>query len=111
MLLSEQEIRKILDKDPKKLKNKANGEIINEYTYELHEQLSLIQTYIKEKKRVDIGTINPPKGEVCMSFMQMALGKGIHPMVAMNKSSDIEAANFAFDRAMFYYRNKFKKNE
>lgn len=110
-MLSEQEIKNILSKEPKKLRNSITNEIINSYNYTLQEQLGLIRRYIFDKKGVDVGDIIPPSGELCPSFVNLAVSKGINPMVVMSKPTDIDAANFAFDVALRYYYLKYFHND
>lgn len=109
-MLNKEEILKIINKDPKKLKNKFTGEIVNEYHYILLEQLGLIRAFIYDKTGKDIGEISPPKGEICPSFIQKAIERGIHPMEAMHNGSDLTAANFAMDMALKHFKNKYNEN-
>lgn len=51
MILTEQQIKDVLNKTPKLMKSKFGGSTINQFEYNQKEQLDLIQTYIKEKKR------------------------------------------------------------
>jgi hypothetical protein len=111
MILNELEIKNIINKEPKKLKNSLSGDIVNSYEYTLEEQLNLIQTYIKERKGVDTGNISPPRGEMCVTFMQLAINHGIHPMSAMEKSSDLHAASFLMDCALRFYNNKYAEKK
>jgi len=106
MILSEEKIKEILNRSPVVLKNNATGQQINQYIYTGEEQLSLIQTFIKDKKGIDIGEIQTPRGELCPSFMHLAIRRGIDPMIAMQKASDIDAMQCAFNVAFNYYWNK-----
>lgn len=110
MILKEQEIKDIINKQPKKLKNSLTNQIINSYEYSLEEQLGLIQTYIYTVKGVDIGSINPPQGNICPSFLDLAISKGIHPMQAMQKVSDMHAAEFAMNIALKFFKDKYNEN-
>lgn len=105
MLLNKQQILDIINKEPRKLRDRLNGQVINEYSYTLDEQLNLIQTYIYSVKGVDVGNIKPSKGELCPSFVHLAVINGINPVFAMNKGSDLEAANFAMNVALKYFKN------
>lgn len=106
MLLSETQIKEILNRSPVVLKNNATGQQINQYIYTGEEQLSLIQTFIKEKTNRDPGEIQVPRGELCPSFIDLAIKKGINPMIAMQKASDIDGMQCAFNVAFNYYWNK-----
>ena len=110
-MLNKEEILKIINKEPKKLKSKLTGQIINEYHYELHEQLSLIRAFIYDKTGRDVGEIKPPKGEMCPSFVQKAIEHGVNPMLAMSNGSDLIAASFAMDMALKHFICKFKHHE
>lgn len=44
---------------------------------------------------------------MCPTFIQLAIERGIHPMQAMSRGSDLEAANFAMDIALKYFKNKY----
>lgn len=107
MLLNEIQIKEILNRSPVVLKNNATGQQINQYIYTGEEQLSLIQTFIKDKKGIDIGEIQTPRGELCPSFIELAIKRGIDPMIAMQKASDIDGFNFCFNCAFNYYYYKF----
>lgn len=111
MLLSKEEIVKIINKEPKKFKNKLTNQIINEYLYDNWEMLAMVQTMIKDIKGIDVGEIQSPRGEMCPSFIQLAISKGVHPMNVMQKASDFHALEFAFEQSMKYFRNKFNNNE
>lgn len=106
MLLNETQIKEILNRSPVVLKNNTTGQRINQYIYTGEEQLSLIQTFIKEKTNRDSGEIQVPRGELCPSFIDLAIKKGINPMIAMQKASDIDAMQCAFNVAFNYYWNK-----
>lgn len=110
MILNKEQILAILNRQPKKLKNKFNGKIINEYSYTLEEQLNLIQTYIYFVKGIDVGDIKPPSGNMCASFINLAVSKGIHPINAMEKGNDLEAANFAMEISLKYFKNKYDES-
>ena len=85
MLLNETQIKEILNRNPVVLKNNATGQQINQYIYTEEEQLSLIQTFIKEKTNRDPGEIQVPRGELCPSFINLAISKGINPINVMSK--------------------------
>ena len=106
MILSEEKIKEILNRSPVVLKNNATGQQINQYIYTGEEQLSLIQTFIKDKKGIDIGEIQTLRGELCPSFIDLAIRRGIDPMIAMQKASDIDGVQCAFNVAFNYYWNK-----
>ena len=106
MLLNETQIKEILNRSPVVLENKFTKQRINQYTYTEEEQLSLIQIFIKEKTNRDPGEIQVPGGELCPSFMHLAIRRGIDPMIAMQKASDIDGVQCAFNVAFNYYWNK-----
>ena len=106
MILSEEKIKEILNRSPVVLKNNATGQRINQYIYTGEEMLSLIQTFIKDKKGVDVGEIQTQRGEPCPSFIHLAIRRGIDPMIAMQKASDIDGVQCAFNVAFNYYWNK-----
>jgi len=110
MILSEEQIKNILAKQPKKLRNKLTGEEINEYFYTDIEMLNVIQTFIYDKKGVDIGTIDRPRGMLCPSFVDLCIKRGVNPILAMSKSSDIDAMDFAFNQAFLHFKNKYDEN-
>lgn len=109
MILTEKVIKDIINKEPRKLRNKATGEEINEYTYSDIEMLELIQTFIYGKKGKDVGNIDKPKGLLCPSFANLCISKGINPMLVMSRSHDYEAMQVAFDVAFVYYKNKYNE--
>jgi hypothetical protein len=110
MILKEQEIKDIINKQPKKLRNSLTNQVINSYEYSLEEQLNLIQTYIYTVKGVDIGDIKPPQGNICPSFLDLAISKGIHPMQAFKKADDLHAAEFAMNIALKFFKDKYNEN-
>ena len=109
MILSEEKIKEILNRSPVVLENKFTKQRINQYTYTGEEMLSLIQTFIKEKTNRDPGEIQVPRGELCPSFIDLAIKKGINPMIAMQKASDIYAMQCAFNVAFSYYWNQISQ--
>ena len=111
MLLNNDQIKKIIYKTPKKLKNKHTNQEINEYNFEQWEMLSLIQTYIKEIKGIDVRAIQAPKGEYCPSFIQFIVSKSNNPMLGMNKGNDFTCMDYCFYISFNYFINKFKENE
>lgn len=108
-MLNKEEISKIINKEPKKLKNKFTGDVINEYHYTLQEQLGLIRAFIYDKTGRDVREIKPPKGEMCPSFIQQAIEHGVNPMLAMSNGSDLVAANFCMDVALQHFKNKYNE--
>lgn len=107
MILQEQEIKAILNKSPKVMKSNL-GVIINQYEYNQKELLDLIQTYIKEKKGVDVKEIKLMQG-MCPSFVNLMTSRGVHPLEAMQKSDAFNAFDYASWVAMNYYFNKYKE--
>lgn len=110
MILDTQQIKEIIFKSPRKLRNKLNGEEINEYSYSYKEQLNLVQTFIKQVKGVDVGEISPPKGTINGAFVDMCVRRGINPMLAVQRGSDLDSLEFAFNVCLNYYINKYKEN-
>ncbi len=105
-MLNDTELYKIVNKEPRKLQNKLTGELINEYTYSTAEQLEVVRKYIYDVKKVDVGEIQQPNGQICNSFVMTAIQSGQHPMTAMQRGSDIECLQFCFEQALKYYKNK-----
>lgn len=110
MLLDEEKIKKIIFKTPKKVRHKQNNQEINEYIYEQWEMLSLIQTYIKEIKRIDVEAIQAPKALHCPSFIQFIMSKSNNIMLAMNRGTDFECMNYCFYISFNYFYNKYNEN-
>lgn len=111
MILTEKDIKSILDKKPRPLKNKLTNEIVNEYSYTEKENLDLIQTYIYSLKGVDVGQIESPKGELCPSFIKIMAQNGISGISAMQNASDFNAMSLAFDISLSYFNKKFKNEK
>lgn len=111
MILTEEEILKIINKEPKKLKNKFTGKIIYEYHYELHEQLELIRAFIHDKTGKDVGEILPPKGEYCGSFVNLCIRYGVNPIQAMQNGNDIMGIDFAMNVALRHFKNKYNESD
>ena len=110
MILTKQEIKAILGKSPKLMKSKFGDSTINQFEYNQKELLDLIQTYIKERKNIDVGEIKLQQG-MCPSFVNLMIQKGINPLEAMQKGDELNAFDYASWCAMSYYINKFRKNE
>lgn len=110
MILTEQQIKDVLNKTPKLMKSKFGGSIINQFEYNQKEQLDLIQTYIKEKKGIDVGEINLTQG-TCHSFINFMVSNKLDIMTAMQRSDSLNALDYAFWYVTKYYVNKFRENE
>lgn len=108
MILTEQEIKNLLNKTPKLMKSKLWGFTINQFEYNQKELLDLIQTYIKDRKNIDIGEIKL-QGGICPSFINLLIEKGINPLEAMGKGDELHAFDYASWCAMNYYIDKFKE--
>ena len=108
MILTEQEIKNILNKTPKLMKSKLGNFTINQFEYDQKELLDLIQTYIKEKKSIDVGEIKVT-GHTCASFIQFLIVNGLDMFKATTMASDLEAMNYASYICIKYYNNKFKE--
>mgnify|MGYP000084150145 CR=1 FL=1 len=108
MILTEQEIKAILEKSPKLMKSKFGDSTINQFEYNQKELLDLIQTYIKERKNIDVGEIKLQQG-MCPSFVNLMIQKGVNPLEAMQKADIFNAFDYASWVAMNYYFNKFKE--
>jgi len=107
MILTEQEIKKILSRIPTVMKSRVLDYTINQYEYTLKELLDLVQTYIYEKKGIDIGTIQEPEGDICPSFLKIVLSKT--GVMNMDKGSDFNALNIASDIALNYFYTKYRE--
>lgn len=110
MILQEQDIKNILNKIPKVMKSNLGNFTINQYEYTQKEQLDLIQTYIKEKKGIDVGEINLTQG-TCHSFINFMVSNKLDIMTAMQRSDSLNALDYAFWYVTKYYVNKFRENE
>lgn len=105
MILKEEDIKNILNKKSTVVGNRSLGIKLNQYEYTAKELLDLVQTYIYEKKGIDVGNIQEPRGELCHSFFEICLKR----TVSMNigKCSDFNALNVASDVALNYFYNKY----
>jgi len=110
MILTEQQIKDVLNKTPKLIKSKFGGSTINQFEYNQKELLDLIQTYIKERKNVDVGDLKLGQG-MCPSFISLIIQKTGDHLLAMQKGDELNAFDYASWCAMSYYINKFRKNE
>lgn len=110
MLLNKEQIIEIINRKPsKQYKNKFDSSLLNEYSYTAKEQLSVIQTFIYEKKGINCGEIKEPVGELCPSFINLGIKNGISPIQMMNKGDDLHAMDFAFNKAIYYFYEKYVK--
>jgi hypothetical protein len=112
MILTENQIKEILSKSPKFMKNKFDNTFINQIEFQEKELFNLIQTYIYEKKNIDIGEIKNVKGEMCPSFIDFQINvlKRNH-ITALQNSNDYNALDYASNYVINYYNNKYKENE
>lgn len=108
MILPEQQIKDVLNKTPKLMKSKFGGSTINQFEYTQKELLDLIQTYIKERKNIDVGEIKLQQG-MCPSFVNLMIQKGINPLEAMQKADELHAFDYASWCAMNYFIEKFRE--
>lgn len=104
MILKESEIKSIIEKKGKVIKS---GVI--EYNYTMKEQLDLLQTYIFEKKKIDVGEIKEPQGKSCGHFIHFMINKGMNPIDAMQRGNDYNLFDYMLYFAFTYYINKFKE--
>lgn len=109
-MLTDIQIKEILNRQPRVLKHKQLGYTINEYTYDRNEELDVIRRMIWDVKGIDVGIIQQPQNMICNSLM-MKLVQIIHPVEAMQKSTDVNLADYMFYRACKYYNEKFKEND
>lgn len=111
MLLNKEQILSIVNKEPKKLKHRITETIINSYEYTVDEQLNIIETYIFEKTGNKTGQISPPKGEICPTFINHCLLNSVRGNMAMFRSSDLDAADFAMTIAIKYFKEKYNETK
>ena len=109
MILTKQEIKAILGKSPKLMKSKFGDSTINQFEYNQKELLDLIQTYIKERKNVDVGDLKLVPG-MCPSFISLIIQKTGDHLLAMQKGDELNAFDYASWCAMNYYIEKFREN-
>lgn len=110
MILAKEQIIEILQRKPnKQYKNKFDNSLLNEYTYNAREQLDVIQTFIKEKTGRDCGEIKEPIGELCPSFINLRIKYGISPMQMIGKGDDLNTMDFAFNKSIYYFYQKYIK--
>jgi hypothetical protein len=100
MILTEKEIRDLLSKDFKQVRQTSSGEIYNQYTYDEKECLNLIESYIYERKGKKIGDIQSP------SFALKQYGSLGGGLVAQQRYNKME---IAFDKALQFYNEKYNK--
>ncbi len=107
MILKEEDIKNILNRHSTIVGNRMLGVKLNQYEYTLKELLDLVQTYIYEKKGIDVGNIQEPRGEICPSFLEMFLKRT--GSMNIEKCSDFNALNVASDVALNYFYNKYRE--
>ena len=108
MILTEEQIKQILNKEPKIVKYSLGDLNLKEYNYTEKELCDLIETYIYEKKGVKIKELKLSQG-VCPSFMNIVIKK-LGMFEAMQRSDSLIAFNYASWYCMRYYIEKFKEN-
>lgn len=106
MILKEEDIKNILNRKSTVVSNRMLGINLNQYEYTSKELLNLVQTYIYEKKGINIGEIQEPKGNLCHSFLKIMVSKGI---MDIDKCSDFNALDVASNISLNYFSNKLKE--